>query len=141
MTGAILVYDDDCGFCTWWANWIEARSDVPLVGFSELEDGSGTYDDLRARLPDDYEDCAHLVTDGAVYSCGASIEEALVRAGPAGPLVEPIRFLRHFRDYNRLRESTYRWVAEHRGLLGHVFRAEPPARAGDDGEDDEADDD
>jgi hypothetical protein len=58
-----FVYDD-CGFCTWWAEFFAAHADVELVGFSEMGD------DLRARLPAEYEDCAHLVTDGAVYSCG-----------------------------------------------------------------------
>jgi predicted DCC family thiol-disulfide oxidoreductase YuxK len=140
MTGATLVYDDDCGFCTWWARLVERRSDVPLVGFSELE----AHPDLRARLPEDYEECSHLVTDEDVYSCGASIEEAIVRARVCGlDLAGSVGFLRHFRDYNRLREGTYRWVAEHRGLLGKVFRATPPARARREEEDGgtEADDD
>jgi predicted DCC family thiol-disulfide oxidoreductase YuxK len=44
--GSILVFDDDCGFCTWWAEFVAARSDVRLVGFSELDP------DLRALLPD-----------------------------------------------------------------------------------------
>ena len=58
MSDALLVYDDDCGFCTWWAEFLEARSDVPTIGFSDLDPG------LRNTLPDDYDRCAHLVTDG-----------------------------------------------------------------------------
>ncbi len=27
-----LVYDDDCGFCTWWADFIEDRSDLESLG-------------------------------------------------------------------------------------------------------------
>ena len=131
MADATLVFDDDCGFCTWWARFIEARSDVPLVGFSELEQHPA----LRARLPEEYEDCSHLVTDEEVYSCGASIEEALVRSEICQglDLSGPVGFLRHFEDYNRAREAGYRWVAEHRGLLGHVFSSTPAAEedAGD----------
>ena len=140
MPGATLVYDDDCGFCTWWANWIEARSDLRLVGFSALEgDGSGGPDDpadLRSRLPENYESCSHLVTDDDVYSCGASIEEAIARSEVCRglDLSGLVGFLRHFRDYNRARESGYRWVADHRGLLGRVLSADSVSREGESGE-------
>ena len=138
-----LVFDDDCGFCTWWANWIEARSDLRLVGFSALEsesdarapaDEPGLFDGLRARLPDDYQSCSHLVTDEAVYSCGASIEEALVRSEICQglDLEDAVAFLRTFEDYNRFREGVYRWIADHRTWLGYVFRATPAAEASDD---------
>jgi len=129
MPEATLVYDDDCGFCTWWAEFVEARSDIPLVGFSELDE----HPDLRARLPEDYERCSHLVTDEDVYSCGASIEEALVRSEICQglDLSGPVGFFRTFQDYNRAREAGYRWVAEHRDLLGHVFKAVPAARRGE----------
>jgi hypothetical protein len=59
-----VVYDDVCGFCTWCAEFAARHGDVEPVGFSELSA------DQLARLPDDYEDCAHLLTDDAVYSCG-----------------------------------------------------------------------
>ena len=122
MSDTALVYDDDCGFCTWWADFFEERSDFRIVGFSELTD-----EELE-RLPDDYETCSHLLADGKVYSCGKSLEEALARSdfGPtAGPLV---RFLRNFEDYERLREQVYRQVADHRGEFGKVMSKTPPAR-------------
>lgn len=122
MTEATLVYDDDCGFCTWWADFFADRSDVRVVGFAELTP------ELREQLPEDYEDCSHLVTDDGVYSCGASIEEALVRSdiGPdARPLAE---FLRNFEDYERVRERSYRWVGNNRDLWGQVLSKTPPAR-------------
>ena len=117
-----FVYDDDCGFCTWWADQFERRADLRIVGFAELTDT------LRDRLPDDYEDCAHLVTDDAVYSCGAAIEQALIRterAGDAGPVVD---FLRQFDDYEALRERAYRWAADRRDTLGLVVSKTPPGR-------------
>ncbi|WP_336339574.1 thiol-disulfide oxidoreductase DCC family protein [Haloarcula brevis] len=122
MSDATLVYDDDCGFCTWWADFIGQRSDLDIVGFSEL-DG-----DLLERLPDDYETCSHLVTDEDVYSCGESIETALTHTDlgePARPLVS---FLRQFEDYERLRERAYRRVAENRSKWGKVMSKTPPAR-------------
>ncbi|AZH24818.1 DCC1-like thiol-disulfide oxidoreductase family protein [Haloplanus aerogenes] len=117
-----FVYDDDCGFCTWWADQVADRTDLRLVGFSELTPA------LRERLPDDYEDCVHLVTDEAVYSCGAAAEQALVRteiAADADPVVD---FFRQFEDYERLRERAYRWIADRRDKLGLVVSKTPPAR-------------
>ncbi|WP_435175990.1 DCC1-like thiol-disulfide oxidoreductase family protein [Halorussus sp. AFM4] len=122
MSQVTLVYDDDCGFCTWWADFFERRSDFRVVGFAELTD------ETRERLPDDYEECSHLLVDGEVYSCGESLEQALVRSdvgAEAGPVV---RFLRNFEDYERFRESAYRAVADNRDLFGKVVSKAPPAR-------------
>jgi predicted DCC family thiol-disulfide oxidoreductase YuxK len=116
-----LVYDDGCGFCTWCADRIAERTDLRLVGFSELTPA------LRDRLPDDYENCAHLVTDDEVYSCGASVEQALVRTDlvdGGGPVVD---FLRQFEDYERRRERAYRWVADRRDKFGLVVSETPTA--------------
>ncbi|MFC7135194.1 MULTISPECIES: DCC1-like thiol-disulfide oxidoreductase family protein [Salinibaculum] len=124
MSDSTLVYDDDCGFCTWWAYRIADRSEVDLVGFSELTD------DLRERLPDDYEDCAHLVTDDEVYSCGESIEEAFLHSGVGGDVRPVVEFLRQFDEYGGLRERAYRLVADNRDTLGHVVSVDPPARSG-----------
>jgi len=124
MSEATLVYDDDCGFCTWSADYVAARSSLRTVGFSELDD------ELRGRLPDDYEECAHLVTDREVYSCGAAMEEAFARADlrdEARPLVD---LLRQFEDYERTRERVYRWVADNRSLFGEFLSKTPPARDG-----------
>ncbi|WP_276272366.1 DUF393 domain-containing protein [Haloarcula litorea] len=124
MRDATLVYDDDCGFCTWWADFLARRAALPVVGFSELRDRP----DLRERLPDDYESCSHVVTDDRVYSCGASIEEAVLRTEP-GELARPlVEFLRSFEDYERVRERAYRRVADNRDLWGRVVSKTPPAR-------------
>jgi predicted DCC family thiol-disulfide oxidoreductase YuxK len=128
MTDATLVYDDDCGFCTWWADFFEERSAFRIVGFSELTD------EERERLPDDYETCSHLLVDGEVYSCGASLEEALVRSDLGDTFGPVVRFLRNFRDYERLRERVYREVADHRGDLGGVLSKTPRARRESDDE-------
>ncbi|WP_247002733.1 DCC1-like thiol-disulfide oxidoreductase family protein [Halosolutus gelatinilyticus] len=122
MIEPTLVYDDDCGFCTWWAEYADDRTGLRVVGFSDLTP------ELRERLPEYYEECSHLVTDRRVYSCGASIEEALRRADDVGPVRDAIGFLRNFEDYERLRESAYRVVADNRDLFGKVLSRTPPAR-------------
>ncbi|QCC59265.1 DUF393 domain-containing protein [Natrinema thermotolerans] len=122
MSEATLVYDDDCGFCTWWADFFDDRTDLRIVGFSDLSE------DLLARLPEDYEECSHMVTDEGVYSCGASIEEAFRRTELVAPAGDAVGFLRQFEDYERFRERAYRWVADNRGRLGSYLSKTPPAR-------------
>jgi len=114
-----LVYDDDCGFCTWCARWAHERGDFEPVGFSELAP------DQRARLPADYETSAHLLTDDAVYSGGEAVEQALVRICPA--LGGPVEVLRAFGTYRDARERLYRWGADRRALWGAIVSACPPA--------------
>lgn len=122
MARATLVYDDDCGFCTWWADFFADRSDVRVIGYEELTP------ELRARLPDEYENCSHFVTEDGVYSCGASIEEAFVRTG-IGRNVRPVaEFLQNFEDYERLRERSYRRVADNRHFWGRLLSKTPPVR-------------
>jgi predicted DCC family thiol-disulfide oxidoreductase YuxK len=122
MSDATLVYDDDCGFCTWWADFFERRSDLEIVGFSELTG------DQRERLPDDYEECSHLLADGEVYSCGESLEQALLRSDVSDDLSSLVRFLRNFEEYPDLRETVYRQVADRRSELGSVVSKTPRAK-------------
>lgn len=115
MSNTVLVYDDDCGFCTRWAEFFDDRTDIRIVGFSELSS------DLRERLPAEYEECSHFVTDETVYSCGASVEQVLLRTGPgsvARPLVE---VLRSFDVYRTAREWSYRQGANNRAFLGRLL--------------------
>ena len=112
MSDDALVYDDDCGFCTWWAEYFVRRTDLEAVGFGELSD------EQRRRLPADFESCVHLLTDDTVYSCGAAAEQALVRADIPPGSRDLARFLRQFGDYERLRERLYREIADRRDLLG-----------------------
>ncbi len=122
MTEPTLVFDDDCGFCTWWAEYLDERSDARIVGYSELTP------ELRDRLPEYYEECSHFVTEDQVYSCGASIEEAAKRADLDVPVGEFVPFLRNFEDYERAREGVYRLVADNRDLLGQFVSRTPPVQ-------------
>lgn len=117
----VLVYDDDCGFCTWWARYFEQHVDIPIIGFSELTPS------VRDRLPEDYASCSHFVTADRVYSCGASIEEAF-RHLPVGRLCSPVILgFRKIRAYRWVRERVYRWVATNRSFWGRLMSATPPS--------------
>jgi predicted DCC family thiol-disulfide oxidoreductase YuxK len=107
-----LVYDDGCGFCRWCAEYADTRGVFELVEFSDLTP------DQRARLPDEYESCVHLLTDDRVFSCGAAVEEVLARLGP--PERTAVRLFRLLPDHDRLREPLYRAVADRRALFGRV---------------------
>ena len=122
MADATLVYDDDCGFCTWWADALAERADLELVGFSELEPS------LRDRLPENYERCSHLLADGTRYSCGASIEEAFARSDLGEPARPAIERLRSLGPYNDLREWGYRRVSGNRSFWGRLVSKTPPVR-------------
>ena len=108
-----FVYDDDCGFCTWTAEFAADRSDVTLVGFSELSARQ------RTRLPSDYDTCAHLLVDGSVYSCGRAIEETLALVYPT---LDPVfGTLRRVPYYSAFREAAYRFGANRRSWLGKLL--------------------
>lgn len=109
-----LVFDDDCGFCTWCAEYADARGVFEPVGFSELTP------DQRARLPRGYEDCVHLLTDDAVYSCGQAVEEVLARLGPSERTL--VKFLRLLPNHERVRGPLYRTMADGRALWGRFVR-------------------
>lgn len=114
----LLVYDEECGFCTWWAAAIAARSPIEAVGFDALADAH------RHRLPEDYEHCVHLLTPTGVHSCGAAAEAALVRIEWVPSVLETPGPIRRSVPYQWLRERVYRWVANHRGLLGRFCSRE-----------------
>ena len=109
---ATLVYDDDCGFCTWWAEFFADHADVALLGFSEMGPA------VRERLPENYEECAHLLTDDEVYSCGESIEQAFLNSDICEASRPAVEVFRQCGAYDDLREGSYRWVADNRALWG-----------------------
>lgn len=107
-----LVYDDDCGFCTWCAAVGVRFGDVEPVAFSELSP------DQRARLPENWEDAAHLLTDDAVYTGGAAIQGVLVRMTVLFAVL--FWLLERVPGYDRYRERLYQWGANHREWWGTI---------------------
>lgn len=110
---AVLIYDDDCGFCTWAAEFaVRHGAAVDLVGFSGLDE------DLRSRLPSNWETCAHFIEGNTTFSCGEAMMEAFGRTDLLPyPLV---RWLRRVPGYPTVREVVYRWIADHRDWFGRI---------------------
>jgi predicted DCC family thiol-disulfide oxidoreductase YuxK len=105
-----LVYDDDCGFCKYCVRWFLRFGEFEPVGFAELTP------DQKARLPAEYDNCMHLLTDDAVYSCGEGAEQCLARCGSlARAGVAVARMLPY---WPRIRERGYRFVADRRAIWG-----------------------
>jgi predicted DCC family thiol-disulfide oxidoreductase YuxK len=120
MTRPRLVYDDDCGFCTWSVEFVACHGEFTLIGFSELSP------DQRGRLPANYEECAHLITDDRVYSCGEAMEEAFARTDLTSAQIVPL--IRQLPGHSQARAGIYQWIADNRDLFGTVISSEPPAR-------------
>jgi len=120
-----LVYDDDCHLCTWSATFAVRRSNIQPVRLSRVQNGTSRLDDdERDRLPDGYEECAQLLTEDAVHSCGAAMEQSLIFAGVLpGSFVEG---LRRFDGYERLRERGYHFLSNNRDHLAKVIDRDPP---------------
>ncbi|WP_049923474.1 DCC1-like thiol-disulfide oxidoreductase family protein [Halopiger djelfimassiliensis] len=120
-----LVYDDDCHFCTWSATFAVRRGNIQPIRLSEVQEGHSRLGDFeRAHLPDDFEECAQLITENAVYSCGAATEESLVIAGVLPRRL--IEFLRRFKTYGWLREKTYHTLSNNRDIVSNVLSRDPP---------------
>ena len=113
MALPVLVYDDDCSFCTRAARFVSRHGAVAIVGFSALDPA------MERRLPNDYEACAHFVTDDAIYSCGEAIERALATTGFVPG--QALAILRSIPGYAMARERGYETIAANRGTIGRLL--------------------
>ncbi len=65
-----------------------------------------------------------MITENAVYSCGAATERALVLAGVLPE--RPVAFLGRYRTYRWLRERLYHLLSNNRDIVANVLGREPP---------------
>jgi predicted DCC family thiol-disulfide oxidoreductase YuxK len=119
---AIVIYDDDCGFCRWTLALLlsldrprVSRGGAAPGALRPLPLGTGEADRLLADLtPEERNASWHLVIDSRRFSAGAALAPALALL-PHGRLPSAL-----VARTPRLTERGYRRVAEHRGLLGRV---------------------
>ena len=123
MSGPVLLYDDDCGFCRWALAWVlrldrDARI-RPLALRSEEADAL-----LQAVPAQERSESWHLVTpDGRVSSAGDACAP-LFDQRPRGR-----RVARAARAAGPLLRWGYRVAARNRGALGALIPARSKARA------------
>ena len=122
MARALVLYDEDCGFCRWSLalvlRWDRARRLRP-IGLRTPEAGAElTGMDEATRMGS-----WHLATDGAVYSAGAAVAP-LFDLLPGG---RPIAALA--RRFPAATNRGYRWIAGHRSMLAKPLSADAVERA------------
>jgi predicted DCC family thiol-disulfide oxidoreductase YuxK len=118
MARATVIYDSDCGFCKWCLALLLAWDRQGAL--RPLPLGTAEADRLLSDLSAERRDASwHLVTDGRRFSAGAALSPvlSLLRGGRVPAAL--------FARFPTATECGYRWVAEHRRLLGRFV----PARA------------
>jgi predicted DCC family thiol-disulfide oxidoreductase YuxK len=111
MDPAILLYDADCGFCRLAAAKILAWDQRDRLRAVPLQD-----EEAKALVPQETRMASwHLILRGAHYSGGQAVAPLarLLRGGA------PIAALAEMAP--SLTDSAYRWVADHRELLGRAL--------------------
>ena len=119
---AILLFDEDCGFCRWslakLLAWDRRRALRPLS--IQSEEGrrllAGTSEEERMGS-------WHLISDGRRYSAGAAFAP-LLRLLPGG--APPARLAETAPGAT---ERAYRFVADHRSTFGRLIPAAAKRRA------------
>ncbi|MDQ3953246.1 MAG: DUF393 domain-containing protein [Actinomycetota bacterium] len=115
----VVLYDADCGFCTWVVDKIAARVEAGAVEIVPLQ--APRADELLADRLDEQAkwDSWHLVeAGGALFSGGEAIPRVLrhVRGGRFAGRVAA--------RFPRAASALYRVAARHRDKLGRVVRAD-----------------
>jgi predicted DCC family thiol-disulfide oxidoreductase YuxK len=111
---AVVLYDEDCGFCKWSLNKILAWDRHGRLRPSPIQGEEGRR--LLAEIPEEQHlDSWHLaLPSGEVRSAGAAAP-LLVDLLPGG---RPLAAL--FRTFPRTTERAYRYVADHRDRFARL---------------------
>ena len=122
MSGSVILYDQDCGFCCWatkrilkWDRYHELR---PVALQKPETDRLLAGMDFRARM-----DSFHVVTrEGQVYSAGAALAPLLTLL-PGGKTLAAMA-----RGFPRMTELIYQLVSKNRQMLGALLGAQACTR-------------
>ncbi len=116
MSAAVILYDEDCGFCRWAVDRLLAWDRAGRLRPAALQGPEA--DLLLNGLNDDAKMASwHLVMDEKVYSGGA-VTAPLLRLLPGGRWLAPVAAA-----FPGLTERAYRLVARNRDAFGRVAGA------------------
>lgn len=118
-----LLYDADCGFCTWLVSallrWDRAARLRPIALQRSAADHL-----LQGLTPAERMASWHLISPTGERSSGGAAVPALLRLLPAGRLPAAA-----FARFPSLTDRGYRWVAEHRSQLSKWVLSSAKQRA------------
>ena len=123
MARSLILYDDACGLCKWLLalllRW-DRRARLQPVALQAAE-----ADELLADMTEERRMASwHLIAPGGErYSAGAALPP-LLRQLPGGRRPAAV-----FARFPRATDRGYRWVADHRTLLGKLVPARAKLRA------------
>jgi predicted DCC family thiol-disulfide oxidoreductase YuxK len=112
MERAIVLYDEDCGFCRWTAYRLRAWDRHRRLAFAPIQGEEGQT--LLAGIPPETRlVSAHVVTpDGRIRSGGAAVAPVLERLPGGSPVASVAR------TFPGATDRAYRWAAARRAWFG-----------------------
>jgi predicted DCC family thiol-disulfide oxidoreductase YuxK len=115
MRRAVILFDNDCGFCRWSLSKLLAWDRHGRLRPVALQ--SEEADDLLMGMDRERKMASwHLVArNGHIYSGGAAVPQ-LARLLPASAPIAALATA-----FPRTADRAYRWVARHRERLGRVL--------------------
>ena len=115
MRRAVILFDNDCGFCRWSLSKLLAWDRHGRLRPVALQ--SEDVDDLLMGMDRERKMASwHLVArNGHIYSGGAAVPQ-LARLLPASAPIAALATA-----FPRTADRAYRWVARHRERLGRVL--------------------
>lgn len=115
----VVLYDADCGFCTWVVDRIAARVGAGVVEIVPLQaERADTLLDGRVTEEAKWESWHLVQPDGSVHSGGAAIP-LLLRHVRGGRTIGRLTA-----RFPRATDAAYRLVARNRDRLGRVVHAD-----------------
>jgi predicted DCC family thiol-disulfide oxidoreductase YuxK len=119
----LVLYDADCGFCRWSLARLLSRDRARNLRPVAL--GTPEADELLSDLtPEERAASWHLVAPDGRRASGATAAVPLLRLLPGGR--QPAALLARA---PKLTERVYRWVVDHRSLLGRAITSRAKDRA------------
>lgn len=115
---AIVLYDEDCGFCKWSLDKILAWDRRKALQPVAIQSDEGSR--LLAAIPESERlESWHLALPSGEVRSGGAAAAPLAERLPGG---KPLAFL--FRAFPKITDRSYRFVARHRGRFARLVGAD-----------------